>query len=188
MEQAKKFKVSSFPDIIKVSIKDDITFIMNACDGIWDCYSNEEAIIKVFKMYSKLSKNKDFKLSKIIENLMSNALATDGHSAIGTDNMTCILVQFKEKTIPKKRPYKVTTDFEELKDLLQTSDIRSMLPVLSTHMGHWKFYLRDCEAWNFRNVITIFLDYIKKMPDYILEKHQKDLFGALFQKSCYDSE
>ena len=121
---------------------------------------------------------------------MNNALATDGFSAIGTDNMTCILVQFKEeeKKVQKKRPYKVTTDFEELNENLQVDDIKPIIPVLSTHMGHWKFYLRDCEAWNFGNVMNIFLNFIKKMPDYVLERHQKDLFEALFQERCYNSE
>ena len=26
------------------------------------------------------------------------------------------------------------------------------------------------------------------MPDFILERHQKDLFDALFQEKCYKSE
>lgn len=43
IEESKKHLVTSFPDIIKVPIKDDIDFIINACDGIWDCYTNEEA-------------------------------------------------------------------------------------------------------------------------------------------------
>lgn len=71
----------------------DYAFILNACDGIWDCYSNTEAVSKVFISMAKLLKKskKNFKLSKIIEGLMNNALATDGFSAVGTDNMTCIL-------------------------------------------------------------------------------------------------
>jgi len=32
------------------------------------------------------------------------------------------------------------------------------------------------------------LTFIKKMPDYILERHQKDLFDALFYEKCYKSE
>jgi len=97
LEQAKNFAVSSFPEVVKVPLKDEYTFVLNACDGIWDCYSNQEAVTKVFTAYGKLLKKKgDFKLSKIVEGLMNNALATDGFSAIGTDNMTCILVQFKQ--------------------------------------------------------------------------------------------
>ena len=55
-------------------------------------------------------------------------------------------------------------------------------------MGHWKFYLRDCDTWNFKNVMKILLNFIKKMPDYILERHQRDLFGALFYEPCYKSD
>jgi len=42
LEESKKHQVSSFPDIKKVPIKaGEIDFIICACDGIWDCYSNE---------------------------------------------------------------------------------------------------------------------------------------------------
>jgi len=92
MEQAKNFAVTSFPEVKKLPLKDDYAFILNACDGIWDCYSNENAVLKVFKMFEKLKQKPNFKISKIVEGLMNNALATDGFSAIGTDNMTCILV------------------------------------------------------------------------------------------------
>jgi serine/threonine protein phosphatase PrpC len=36
--------VTSFPDVKKVQLKPEYDFIINACDGIWDCYSNEQAI------------------------------------------------------------------------------------------------------------------------------------------------
>jgi serine/threonine protein phosphatase PrpC len=35
--------VSSFPDVKKVPIKPEHDFIIVACDGIWDCFSNEQA-------------------------------------------------------------------------------------------------------------------------------------------------
>jgi serine/threonine protein phosphatase PrpC len=42
IEESKKHQVSSFPDIKKVPIKaGELDFIICACDGIWDCYSNE---------------------------------------------------------------------------------------------------------------------------------------------------
>ena len=45
IEEAKKHQVSSFPDIKKVPIKaGEIDFIICACDGIWDCYTNEQAV------------------------------------------------------------------------------------------------------------------------------------------------
>lgn len=44
VEEAKKHQVSSFPDIKKVQIKPEHDFIILACDGIWDCFTNEQAI------------------------------------------------------------------------------------------------------------------------------------------------
>lgn len=41
IEEAKKHMVSSFPDIKKVLIQPDFDFIIVACDGIWDCFTNE---------------------------------------------------------------------------------------------------------------------------------------------------
>jgi len=44
IEEAKKHQVSSFPDVKKVALKPDHDFIICACDGIWDCFTNEQAI------------------------------------------------------------------------------------------------------------------------------------------------
>ena len=35
--------MSSFPDVKKVPIKPEHDFIVVACDGIWDCFTNEQA-------------------------------------------------------------------------------------------------------------------------------------------------
>jgi len=43
IEEAKKHQVSSFPDIKKVPLKPDFDFVIIACDGIWDCFTNEQA-------------------------------------------------------------------------------------------------------------------------------------------------
>lgn len=41
IDEAKKHQVSSFPDIAEEKIKAEHDFIVVACDGIWDCYTNE---------------------------------------------------------------------------------------------------------------------------------------------------
>lgn len=42
IEEAKKHQVSSFPDVKKVPFKPaEHDFIICACDGIWDCFTNE---------------------------------------------------------------------------------------------------------------------------------------------------
>ena len=42
--ESQKHQVSGFPDIIIEPITNKIDFIIVACDGIWDCYTNQEAI------------------------------------------------------------------------------------------------------------------------------------------------
>jgi len=41
IEESKKHQVTSFPDVKKVAIKADHDFMIVACDGIWDCFTNE---------------------------------------------------------------------------------------------------------------------------------------------------
>ena len=70
-------------------------FIIVACDGIWDCVSNDEACKKVNDYHSKIKPNKDNK-HKIVEELFEEILAPNTDDGIGTDNMTCILVYFND--------------------------------------------------------------------------------------------
>lgn len=133
MEEGKKFSVTSFPDVKKVPLSSDIDFIIIACDGIWDCFTNEEAIAFSRKVRTRGPKqsspmkqkslkggaNSPLKLDKkalsvsgqnsatkpkgetsfIIEEMMDQGIAkgditlSDG---TGTDNMTCIIVQFRQ--------------------------------------------------------------------------------------------
>jgi len=44
-EEAKKFQVTCIPDIKVVDIKPELhDFLIVACDGIWDCFSNKKAM------------------------------------------------------------------------------------------------------------------------------------------------
>jgi len=44
---------------------------------------------------SKRIKDKDKNLSKVVEELLDNILASDTSTGIGCDNMTCIIVTLK---------------------------------------------------------------------------------------------
>ncbi len=44
LEESKKHQVTSFPDVKKVAIKPEHDFMIIACDGIWDCFTNEQAV------------------------------------------------------------------------------------------------------------------------------------------------
>lgn len=87
--------ITAFPDMNMVEITDDCDFIVIACDGVWDCKTNQQ--VGEF-VYSKLKKNPKQKLSKIVEDLLDECLATDiaNEAGVGCDNMTCIIIQLKK--------------------------------------------------------------------------------------------
>ena len=70
-------------------------FIVLACDGIWDCLENAECCEKINKLYaSKNASNSN--LSVIVEGIFDEILAPDTETGVGTDNMTCIVLYFKQ--------------------------------------------------------------------------------------------
>ena len=70
---------------------------MLACDGIWDCKTSEEGIEE---MREALKKRKSTEpISRLIEDLFERIVATDiiSSAGIGTDNMTCVVVELPKK-------------------------------------------------------------------------------------------
>lgn len=71
-----------------------------ACDGIWDCMSSQDAVSFVHSKIGRFKKPQEKpKLSTIVEQLLEKICATDvaGSAGIGTDNMTCMIVEFKNR-------------------------------------------------------------------------------------------
>ena len=87
--------LSNFPEIKTDNLTDDIDFIVIACDGIWDCKTNQE--VCDFFM-DKFNKDRNGKISKFIEDLYDEILAPDVYTdtGVGCDNMSCIVIQFKK--------------------------------------------------------------------------------------------
>ena len=83
------------PEVKKVARTQNDQFLMLACDGIWDCKTSEEGIDG---MREALAQRKG-KISGCIEELFEQIIATDilSSGGIGTDNMTCIVVEFIKK-------------------------------------------------------------------------------------------
>ena len=71
----------------------DDRFILAACDGIWDCLSNQDA---GDKMAGKLDKNmpEPLKFFEPVAEMLDEILAKDTETGIGTDNMTAIIINF----------------------------------------------------------------------------------------------
>lgn len=92
---AEQQAVTAFPEVIysesKVKPGD---FMVLACDGIWNCLSNKELcsfVRKHIKRGTRLSTIGQ----ELIRKCVSPVRPIDGR--IGGDNMTCIIVKFKQE-------------------------------------------------------------------------------------------
>ncbi|KAL4559865.1 hypothetical protein LXL04_032011 [Taraxacum kok-saghyz] len=93
---AEKQILTANPDINIVELCEHDDFIVIACDGIWDCMSSQQLVDFVREQLKTESK-----LSAVCEKVFDRCLApTSGGE--GCDNMTMILVQFKN--IPRPGP------------------------------------------------------------------------------------
>jgi len=72
---------------------------MLACDGIWDCLSNEECCTKLATYIKDLGPMKNLnkkKLTEPVEKMLDDILAPNTDDGIGTDNMTAICIYFAD--------------------------------------------------------------------------------------------
>ena len=79
IEECKKHLVTSFPDIKKVPVKDTIDFIIVACDGIWDCFTNEQAVKFVRNKRAKGPKSGVISPTKTLKQPKLTKAKTEGH-------------------------------------------------------------------------------------------------------------
>ncbi|RRT67854.1 hypothetical protein B296_00038842 [Ensete ventricosum] len=103
----------------RVELCDDDDFLILACDGVWDCMSNQQLVdfineqietyhVIVYRFNGKewfywpifivafRCRLQDSRLSTICERVLDRCLAPNTISGEGCDNMTMILVQFKK--------------------------------------------------------------------------------------------
>ncbi|KAG7661614.1 PTC4 [[Candida] subhashii] len=86
------FQVTVEPDILIYDIKNVYTpppeFLVIACDGIWDCFKNNQ-LVKLIR--DKLAFG--WKLNRIVEYILNDCLTmANNYTGIGFDNMTLIIV------------------------------------------------------------------------------------------------
>lgn len=93
----------------RIELNDDDEFIILACDGIWDCLTNEEAVRFVRERLDKCTP------TEIGVEMLDRIVSKDPRETqgIGGDNMTVMIVDL----LPHKRAYRkgdiVETDKEE---------------------------------------------------------------------------
>ncbi|KAJ3108165.1 Protein phosphatase 2C 2 [Phlyctochytrium planicorne] len=76
------------PEILEETLGEDDEFIVLACDGIWDCKSNDQVVDYVRKQIAE-----DKALDEIAQNIMDSCVAKDSElGGVGCDNMTVVIV------------------------------------------------------------------------------------------------
>lgn len=84
------FQVTVEPEILIFDMNELPTpeFIVIACDGIWDCFRNDQ-LIKLIRDKLVLG----WKLNKVVEYILNDSLTmANNYTGIGLDNMTLIIV------------------------------------------------------------------------------------------------
>ncbi|KAI8075133.1 phosphatase 2C-like domain-containing protein [Gongronella butleri] len=80
--------VTCNPDIIEHELTDDDEFLVLACDGIWDCMSNQEVVD-----YVRAHLGLGHTVEEICEAMMDHCLAPETDmGSVGCDNMSVIIV------------------------------------------------------------------------------------------------
>ena len=86
--------ITAAPEITTTPLN-DIDFIFLGCDGVYDCLTNQEICDFI---NTRLKKNPNIKIGKILEEMLDQILAADIYTetGVGCDNMSSVIV------IPKK--------------------------------------------------------------------------------------
>ncbi|EKX53152.1 hypothetical protein GUITHDRAFT_64573 [Guillardia theta CCMP2712] len=80
--------ITAEPDVRRIPRTEEDEFIITACDGVWDCMSNQQLVDFV---RARLKSNQV--ISKICEDIFEKCISVDPKQTqgIGGDNMTCIM-------------------------------------------------------------------------------------------------
>jgi protein phosphatase 2C family protein 2/3 len=85
---AEQQAVTCYPDVIEHTITDEDEFFVLACDGIWDCMTNQQVVNYVRHHLAEKTKLQD-----ICEQMMDHCLAPDSDGGgVGCDNMSVMII------------------------------------------------------------------------------------------------
>ena len=83
--------ILAIPEVFKYSL-DEVDFIVMGSDGFWDYGDDIQSICD--HIYEELKKNQKRDLCDLIGSMFDKALAKANNYLRGTDNMSCIIIQF----------------------------------------------------------------------------------------------
>ena len=86
--------VISIPEITIIEETDDIDFIIMGCDGVWDCVKRHNVCEFIDK---QIKENPKKDLSDFLEVIFEECVSQASGVVLGTDNMSCIIIQFLNK-------------------------------------------------------------------------------------------
>jgi serine/threonine protein phosphatase PrpC len=83
--------VISLPEITKIEDTEGIDFIILGCDGVWDCVKRQ--LVCDF-VDSQIKAHPKKNLSEILKVIFDRCVSPVWGVVLGTDNMSCIIIQF----------------------------------------------------------------------------------------------
>ena len=86
--------ILAIPEVSKHSLE-DADFIVMGSDGFWDYGDDIQSICDT--IYDEIKKNPKRDLCDLIGTIFDKALAKANNYLRGTDNMSCIIIQFLNK-------------------------------------------------------------------------------------------
>lgn len=100
-------RISAFPDVRICPISKEDDFVILACDGIWDCKTNQEVVDFVRERINSAKEKNAYDgstLSKICEELCDACVSKNPSESegIGCDNMTVIIVKLGDSILDNK--------------------------------------------------------------------------------------
>lgn len=104
--------VCSTPDIVTMELKPQDSFVVIACDGIWDVKTNDEVCrFVVARLRAGLP------LARVVEELLDDCLAADPKQTggLGGDNMTCVIVRLNRNRSSPEAADRDATNGHELR-------------------------------------------------------------------------
>ena len=83
--------VIALPEITKIEDTEGIDFIIMGCDGVWDCVKRQMVCEFIEK---EINEHPEKNLSEILKKIFDRCVSPVSGVVLGTDNMSCIIIQF----------------------------------------------------------------------------------------------